>query len=314
MKKGEQLEKCRMIAVTGPTAGGKSELAITLAERLGGEIISTDSLQVYRHLDIGTAKPTPAMRARVPHHLIDLVNPDEEFSAGSFVTESSAVIARLRRAGGVPVLCGGTGLYLRALLLGLADIPPVPADIRARVREMLAERGAPECHGELAKADPESAGRLHPNDSSRIGRALEVFYSTGRTIGSFRGDQPTGGWASNVLSVGYRWEREELYARINRRVAAMLENGWEEEVRGILAMGYAPQLKPLRSIGYREIAELLLGARERGKLAEDIARRTRHFAKRQITWFRKHPAIFRTEPEQPQKIVERAEIFLKTGE
>ncbi|MBI3992202.1 MAG: tRNA (adenosine(37)-N6)-dimethylallyltransferase MiaA [Candidatus Lambdaproteobacteria bacterium] len=300
----------KLIAVVGPTASGKSELALMLAEALGGEIVNTDAMQVYRGLDIGTAKPDAALRARVRHHLLDVVAPDEEYSAGHYLADARRIIADLRARGRVPILCGGTGLYFRALLFGMADIPPVPPAVRDRVAALLAEQGLAAAHAHLAQVDPQAAARIHPNDPSRIARALEVFQATGRPLSDFHAAQPFHEAAPGVLSVACRWERATLYARIDARVKRMLAGGWVDEVRRLLSAGYGPQLKPLRSIGYREIAALLLGQRDEARLAEDIARRTRHYAKRQLTWFNKHPDIQWAPPGDEHSLLAAAMAFL----
>lgn len=285
-----------LVAVVGPTASGKSGLALALAERFGGEIVSTDSLQVYRGLDIGTAKPTAAERTRVPHHLIDVAAPDEPYSAGRYVADARAALADIVARGRVPILCGGTGLYYRALLYGLVEVPPVPDAVQAAVEARLAAEGAPAVHAALARVDPEAAAGIHPHDPVRIARALGVYQATGRPLSAWQRTQPPRPAAPEVLSVGLRWERRVLYARIDRRVEAMLEAGWLDEVRDLLAQGVDPALKPLRAIGYREIvAHLRAGGAEHGPereaLAARIAQRTRRYAKRQLTWFRQHPEI-----------------------
>ncbi len=301
----------RRIAVVGPTASGKSGLALRLAEEFGAEIISTDSLQVYRQLDIGTAKPSPEIRARAPHHLLDMVEPDQSYSAGSYVNDSSAILERLRAEGKPAVLCGGTGLYFRALLFGLAEVPPIPAEVRRRVIARREAEGTAACHAELNRLDPDGGAALHPSDSARVMRALEVLLTTGKPLRDFQRQRPFRESAAHLLSVGLRWERSTLYERINGRVGEMLETGWIEEVRRVLARGYSPQLKPLRAIGYREICELLGGQRDEKGLAEDIAQRTRHYAKRQITWFRRHPDVFWCKPGEESLIFARAEEFLQ---
>lgn len=284
------------VAVVGPTASGKTGLALALGEALGGEVLNTDAMQVYRGFDIGTAKPTPAERARLPHHLLDVVAPDETYSAGAYVADATRIARALAQRRRLPVLCGGTGLYFRALLQGLAAIPPVPAAVRAAVAAELSARGAAACHAELAAVDPEAAAAVHPNDPVRIARGLEVYRATGRPISAYRRERPFRAHAAGVLSVGYAWPRAELYARIDERVRAMLATGWVAEVEGLLAAGWSPALKPFQAIGYREIVAMLRGerpdwARDHEALAEAIALRTRRYAKRQLTWFRKHPDI-----------------------
>lgn len=279
------------IAVVGPTGSGKSELAIRLAERLGGEILNTDSLQVYRYLDIGTAKPEPAERARVPHHLLDLTDPDHPFSAGDYVRAARSVLAELAVRRRVPVLCGGTGLYFRALVQGISDIPAVPAAVRRRVAEQLEAEGAPALHARLAQVDPATARRIHPRDRQRVARALEVFAASGRPLSAYQAAQPFAATAPAVLSVGFGWERSELYRRLDRRVESMMERGLIDEVRSVLARGFKPEVKPLRSIGYLEAVEYVLGRRSLADVVPAVQLRTRHYAKRQITWFKRHPDV-----------------------
>lgn len=303
----------RTVAVVGPTGSGKSALALRLAERCGGEIVSTDSLQVYRGLDIGTAKPSPAERARVPHHLIDVADPDEAFSAGSYVRQARAVLERLAAAGRTAILCGGTGLYYRALTEGLAEVPEIPEAVRGAVAARMRSLGAPALHEELAALDPQAAARLHPRDSQRIARALEVVLATGRSLSAFQQARPFRAAPENLMLVGLAWERVALYERLNGRVLTMLEQGWVDEVRGLLARGYAPNLKPLRAIGYREIVALLEGRLPRERLAEEIARATRRYAKRQWTWFRNQARVLWAPPEAEERIGDAVERFLRPG-
>jgi tRNA dimethylallyltransferase len=302
-----------LIAVVGPTASGKSALAQELARRCDGEIINTDSMQVYRHFDIGTAKPPPEARARVPHHLIDVVAPEEGYSAGRYVADALAVLRDLAERGRTPVLCGGTGLYFRALLSGLAPIPPVPGAVQAEVEAELAAGGSAAAHAELARVDPETAAGVHPNDPVRIARALAVYRATGRPISAYRRERPFRLPPARVLSLGLRWEREALYARIDRRVEEMLAQGWIEEVRGILALGYDARVRPMQAIGYREIAAYLRDGGGQEALAQAIATRTRQYAKRQMTWFRKHPDICWAAPREAEIFFERVKKFLLRG-
>ncbi|MBI4081244.1 MAG: tRNA (adenosine(37)-N6)-dimethylallyltransferase MiaA [Candidatus Lambdaproteobacteria bacterium] len=302
-----------LLAVVGATASGKSALALTLAEGLGGEIVSLDSMQVYRHLDIGTAKPSAAERARVPHHLLDIVEPDQPFSAGAYRRAAVEALAAIRGRGRVPILCGGTGLYLQALLGGLAEIPPVPGDVCARVQALLERLGPAECHRELARRDPVAAARIHPHDPARIGRALEVHLATNRPLSAFQRQQLFAPPPPELLLLEVRWPRAELYGRIDRRVEAMLAAGWVAEVNRVLALGFSPRLKPLRAIGYREIVEYVEGRRGADTLAGTIAGRTRHYAKRQGTWFRRQPGIRWVEPGDARALFALAEKHLKIG-
>ena len=302
-----------MIAVVGPTGSGKSELALRLAERFGGEIVNTDSLQVYRTLDIGTAKPEAAERARVPHHLLDVVNPDEPFSAGEYVRAARRVLADLARRRRVPVLCGGTGLYFRALVQGIADIPDVSAAVRDAVAARLAKLGPEALHAELGRVDPASAARIHPRDAQRIARALEVAEATGRPLSAYQAQQPFRPAAGGVLSVGFAWERAALYRRLDARVEAMLRRGLVAEVEGILARGFAPDVKPLKSIGYLEAVACLQGRLPREALAAAIQVRTRHYAKRQVTWFKRHPEVYWAAPGDWEGVARRVGEFLERG-
>jgi tRNA dimethylallyltransferase len=298
-----------LIAVVGATGSGKTALAVELAVRLGGEIVNTDSLQVYRHLDIGTAKPTAEERARAVHHLLDVVDPDQPFSAADYVSRARAALARLAAEGRTAILCGGAGLYFRALTEGLADVPEIPAAVRGEVQARLARLGTPACHAELARLDPVRAARLHPNDTARVSRALEVVLATGEPLSGYHGRPPRAP-ARAILRVGLAWERAELYARLDRRVTAMLAAGWIDEVRRLLGMGFPAHLKPLRAIGYREIVEHLEGRRTADSLAPAIQQRTRNYAKRQLTWFRHQAAVHWFPPGHPEAVVSQAEAFL----
>jgi tRNA dimethylallyltransferase len=302
-----------LVAVLGATASGKSGLALALAEACGGEIVNTDSLQVYRHFDIGTAKPSAAERARVPHHLIDVVEPDEAFSAGRYVAAARAAIASIAARGHVPILCGGTGLYYRALLYGLAPVPQVPAEVQRAVEARLAEQGPAALHAALARVDAVAAAAIHPNDPARIARALAVYEASGRPLSAYRAAQPFRSAPAAVLAVGFQWERKALVARIDARVREMLARGWIEEVRGLLARGYGPSLKPMQAIGYREIARWLCEGGDpatREALEPAIAQRTRQYAKRQGTWFRKHPEVRWAVPGAAEEILAAVRKFL----
>ena len=306
---GASVRASPVIAVVGPTGSGKTALAVALAQRFGGEIVNTDSLQVYRHLDIGTAKPTPEERAQAVHHLIDVVDLDQPFSAADYVAQATPVLTRLGGAGRLAILCGGTGLYFKALVEGLAEVPAVPASIRQDVADRAQRFGTPTLHAELAKLDPDRAAKLHPNDTARVTRALEVALATGQPLSSYHA-QPATPPPLNLLHVGLRWERAALYAHLNRRVDAMLAQGWIEEVQAVLARGFPPDAKPLRAIGYLEIVEYVQGRRSRDSLAPDIQQRTRHYAKRQLTWFRHQTSVDWFEPGDLDGAARRVQQFL----
>jgi len=274
-----------IVTIQGPTAAGKSVLALRLAEELGAHIVSADSRQVYRRLDIGTAKPTPAERTRVPHHLIDIIEPDQRYSAGRFSAEAGDVIGRLCAQGTPVLVVGGTGFYIRALLQGLFEAPPVAPEVHQRLCDELREQGGAALHARLAEVDSAMAERLHPNDGQRVLRALEVFETTGRPMSEL--------WAGQTSHERYRHfdimvtrPRHELYAAIDKRYDAMLAAGLVDELRGVLAAGFAPDALGLRTVGYSELLPHLLRGVPLAECAEQARRHTRNFAKRQLTWFR----------------------------
>lgn len=292
-----------LAVLTGPTASGKTRIALELAERWGAEIVSADSMQVYRRLDIGTAKPTAAERARVPHHALDLADPDEPFDAVRFCEAADAAIAGIAARGRRVLVVGGTGLYLRVLLFGLADLPP-PDPERRRELEAEAERaGNPALHARLAEIDPAAAARIHPADRFRIIRALEVA-AAGRPISEIQAAHRFAEPRYPHRLVALRVDREELRARILRRAEAMLAAGLLEEVRGILAAGYPPELRPLQAFGYREPVAAVLGRRPVQGLAEAIAIDTARYAKRQVTWLRGERGVEWCEPD-PEAVAAR---------
>ena len=276
----------RLVGIFGPTAAGKSELAVWLARRLGGEVVSVDSRQVYRRLDIGTAKPEPALRAAVPHHLLDVVDPDEPFDAARYAALARAAIAEIGKRGRAVVLCGGSGLYLRALAQGLFGAAPPDQRLRRRLDARLSERGSVAVHAELAALDPEAAARIAPRDAARIRRALEVVLSTGRPLSVWQSEHGFRDEPYEILSFVLSPPVEELARRIERRAAEMWRRGLAEETRALLAAGYDGRLRPLAAIGYREAQAYLRGELGREEALTAIVRATRHYAKRQRTWFR----------------------------
>lgn len=275
-----------LIAVVGPTASGKSAVALRLARELAGEIVSCDSLQVYRGLDIGSAKATPDERASVPHHLLDVVDPDALFSAAEYARLARAAAAEIHGRGRVPIVAGGTGLYLRALLFGLFEGPARDEAFRARLAAFAARRGGGRMHRLLARVDPESAARIPPADEVRVVRALEVFRATGRPLTAHhRGGAPAlAGFRVHV--VGIAPPREVLRAAVTRRTDEMFARGLVAEVRGLLGRGYAPDLRPLQAIGYRQAVDVVLGRSDEAAARRDIVAATMRYAKRQLTWFR----------------------------
>jgi len=278
--------------LAGPTASGKTAVGLALARRLEAEIVSLDSMAVYRGLDIGTAKPSVAERARVPHHLIDVCEPAEEFSVAQYVETARRAVAEIRGRGRQVLFVGGTPMYLKALLRGLFDGPPADWELRNQLLAEAAEHGSRALHGRLAAVDPRVAARLHENDTRRVVRALEVMQLTGRSIVEWQTqwhDPPqnavTGSANSSRVFV-LDWPREVLYARINARVQAMFDAGLIDEVRALTADGRVLGRTARQALGYREVLEHLEGQRDLPATIELVARRTRNFAKRQLTWFR----------------------------
>lgn len=285
-----------LIVIGGPTASGKSALAMKLAETRPIEILSADSAQVYRGLDIGTAKPSAADRRAVPHHLVDVCELDEGFDAGRFVAEAAPLVEAIRGRGAMPVVVGGTGLYIRALIYGLVELPTGDPSLRAELRAWQAARAPGALHGRLEEVDPESAARIHANDLVRIIRALEVHRVSGRKMSEVQREHGVAGRPPRyeALQVAVAPDRAVLYARIDRRVDAMFELGWLDEVRALLDAGADPDWQPLATLGYRHLLDHLLGRGSAPSLEEArrlIKRDHRRYAKRQLTWLRRQPAF-----------------------
>jgi len=282
-----------IVAVVGATATGKSALGVALAERLpgGGEIVNADALQAYRGFDLGTAKPDAATRLRVRHHLIDVLDPHERWSAGEFARQARLAIADIRGRGSWPIVVGGSGLYLRALLAGISPVPPADPRVRERLRRRAAEEGLGPLVAELARLDPATAARLAPGDRQRVLRALEVAWVSGRPLSAWIAEQPFGIQSIAAIRVGLTLPRSILYDRIAGRVARMVESGWMEEVRGLLGRGLDPDLPAFQAIGYRQLAHHVRGEWPLARAVEETVRATRRFAKRQETWFRKEPDV-----------------------
>ena len=280
-----------MVVICGPTAAGKTALALAVAEKFPVEIISADSRQVYRGMDIGTAKATVQERRAVPHHLIDVVDPDEEFTAGRFVSLSQAVLKSIALRGQRPLLVGGTGLYIKTLTEGLLDAPAADEALRARLVEMEAQHGVGTLHTRLQQIDPALAERLSPRDQVRIVRALEVFELTGQRLSELQAKHGFSDTPFRLLKIGVTADRDTLYRRIDERVHRMVEAGLVEEVEALLARGYSPRLKAMQTIGYREIVRFLQGDFSLDEAISRIQQESRRYAKRQMTWFRRDSSI-----------------------
>jgi tRNA dimethylallyltransferase len=285
-----------LVVLSGPTASGKSSLAMALARAFPLEIVNADSLQVYRYLDIGTAKPLPADREEIPHHLVDVVDPDEPYDAGRYVRDAEGAIAGVRARGNVPLLVGGTGMYVRAVLRGLDPLPSDP-EVRSALNRRWEEEGSAALHGELSRLDPETAARVHPADRLRVVRALEIAAVSGIPPSRARvawGAADKGG--RRVLFLALWPPREELYRRIDARTEGMFRQGLLDEVRGLLAKGYGRELKPMGALGYRHAVAHLLDGVPLEDTVGTVKRDTRRYARRQETWLSAEAGVVRLDP------------------
>ena len=290
---------------------GKTSMAINVAGSFSGEIIGADSMQIYRYMDIGTAKPTTEEQSRVAHHMIDLIDPDEHFDARQFAEMAYEKIIRLYARGVTPFVVGGTGLYIKALVHGLFKTGPSDMHVRERLQKQARIYGADFLHQKLRRYDPDTAERIHPNDSYRIIRALEVHELTGKTITAFQRDHGFKDHRFRVLKIGLHIDRWVLYDRINHRVDAMMDSGFLDEVKGLLDMGYSEELKSMQSIGYRHLVDFIKGRCSWDETMRILKRDTRRYAKRQLTWFKADPEISWKEPGQLREIRQLIKKFLQ---
>lgn len=288
-----------LVVILGPTASGKTALSIALGERFDGEVVSCDSIAIYRGLEIGSAKPSPEQRERVPHHLLDVADPEEPYTAGDYARAARAAIAGIAARGKLPIVSGGAGLYLRALLQGLFASPQSgrlrSAALRARLQRRSEARGAAGLHRLLHRLDPVSAGRIHPNDTSKVIRAVEVSLLTRRPLSALWREGREGLEGFRILRIGLNPDRPQLYARINARAQSMFESGLVEETEallGRLSAAAAPgDCFALQSLGYRQAAQFLRGEIDREHAVALAAQGHRNYAKRQLTWFRREPGV-----------------------
>jgi len=280
----------KVIVLAGPTCSGKTKVAIDLAQKLNTEIISADSRQIYRFLNVGTAKPGADDLARVRHHLIDCFDPDEEYNASRFENDALKIIGDLFGENKIPVVAGGSGLYIRALVNGLFNSVDADIEFREELKRKRELEGNGALYARLLEVDPESASRMLPQNWKRVMRALEVYHLSGETISDFqkkyRRDTDI-----DFIQFGLRWDRQMLYSNINRRVDDMISGGLVDETKSILALGYSSDLNALNTVGYKEIISYLKGETDLSRAIELIKRNTRRFAKRQLTWFRKDNRI-----------------------
>jgi tRNA dimethylallyltransferase len=304
--------KPNVVVICGPTGIGKTTVAIELAGSLGGEIVSADSMQIYRFMDIGTAKPTPEEQAAAPHHMIDIVDPDEPFDAARYATLARQAIASIIARQRLPLVVGGTGFYIRALLGGLFDAGASNPKIRRKLLGQAEQEGTEALYERLGTCDPETAAGLHPNDTFRIVRALEVFEITGRPLSVHQQRHGFGDRPYDALIIGLDTDRRHLYERIDQRVDAMMAAGFLEEVKGLLSRGYGQDLKSMQSIGYRHMLDLIGGRCDRQTTLAAMKRDTRRYAKRQLTWFRADPGVVWIAVESRAAIRQRIDEFLSS--
>jgi len=308
---GHGIQKPKIVVIGGPTGIGKTGVAIDIAGSFRGEIISADSMQIYRLMDIGTAKPSPEERARVPHHLIDVIDPDQRFDAAAYAMTARQIISLLKGKNRLPFIVGGTGLYIKALVQGLFQGKTSDPSVRRTLKETAARCGIRSLYDQLRSVDPEAAKKIHPNDGYRIIRALEVYRITGNAITEFHDRHGFSDRRFDVLKLGLDMDRARLYDRIDRRVEAMVSTGLVAEVRGLLNMGYSENLKSMQSIGYRHMVDFIRGRLSWEETLRTMKRDTRRYAKRQLTWFRADPEFVWFEPGQKDDMVGAIEEFLK---
>jgi len=297
-----------ILIIAGPTAVGKTDASLLLAQEMGAEIVSADSMQIYRGMDIGTAKPTPEQRALVYHHMIDIVDPAQPYSVGDYLRDARNAIDGILQSGGAPIVVGGTGLYIRALMRGLLHGPPADMELRERLLRKESENGEGALYADLARLDPESAIKIHPNDLRRTVRALEVFYLRDRKLSDLQKahafQEKTHAFRLLFLVRG----RPELYPRIERRVGQMIEQGLEAEVKGLMLKGYGSDLTSMQAIGYSHFIDYFNGRASFEETVELLKRDTKRYAKRQFTWFRREPEarwVDITGLENPEEIVQQ---------
>lgn len=303
--------KPKVIVICGPTALGKTSTAIHLARHFDGEIIGADSMQIYKYMDIGTAKPTLDEQARVKHHMIDVIDPDEHFDARKYATLSREKVMALHGQKIIPFVVGGTGLYIKALFHGLFKTEVSDSDIRSRLKAELQACGSVYLYQRLCRQDPDTAKKIHPNDSYRIMRALEVYSLTGKPLATFHQAHGFKDRPFVVLKIGLHIHREMLYDRINKRVEIMINTGIVDEVKHLLKMGYSPELKAMQSIGYRHVVNFLEGRCTWEETVRTLKRDTRRYAKRQMTWFKADPEVIWKDPEALEDIKKLIKKFLQ---
>jgi len=302
--------KPKLVVICGPTGIGKTELSLSLAETFNGSVVSSDSMQIYRYMDIGTAKPESKELSRVPHYMIDIVDPDEPYDAAMFYREGRQAIDQIYGLQRIPLIVGGTGFYLKALLYGLFEAKPVDSEVLEQLKNEAVAEGIFPLYERLKICDPEAASRIHINDTYRVVRALAVFETSGKTMSEF---QQAHGFAESpfdMLKICLFNDRELLYDRINRRVDIMIDAGLLNEVQSLQERGYSGDLKSMQSIGYRHMIGFIDGKNTWDETVYTLKRDTRHFAKRQLTWFRKDQEMIWKAPDDAEKIIAIVRQFL----
>lgn len=303
--------RCKPVVVmVGPTAVGKSRVAVEVAKAFETEVLTADSRQVYRGMDVGTDKPVPEERQGVPHRLIDLVNPDQAFNAGLYRRQALDQIERLYRDHRLPLVVGGTGLYVRTLLKGLCDAPPADPIMRTALRQEAKDQGHDRLYARLVAVDHVAAARLHPRDESKVVRALEVYQLSGRRMSEFQQEHGFAERPFSALIIGLNRDRDALYRRIEERIDWQLAHGLIEETKQLLAQGYERDSAAMKGLGYRQVAEHLAGEYDVAELVRRFKRDTRHFSKRQMTWFRKEPGIQWLTIEESESVQHTAELVI----
>lgn len=274
-----------LLEIVGPTACGKTKLSLLLADKLNGEIISADSRQVYRHLNIGTAKPTDEVLQSVPHHFINILNPEQDYNASDFGLQARLKIEELLNQNKQPILVGGSGLYIRAVIDGFFEGPGKNSEIRTQLENEAKRFGATALFEKLVKIDPVTAAKMDATKVRRVIRALEVYYITGKPISNYQSNQESKP-PFEFVQFGLEWERKTLYTRIEKRIDEMIEKGLIEEVRGLIEKGYLREINALNTVGYKEVFDFIEGKLTKDEMTALIKKNTRHYAKRQLTWFR----------------------------
>ena len=303
-------QKIKTVVIAGPTAAGKTSFGVDMALALNGEIINADSMQVYRGMDIGTAKPTDEEKKGIPHHLMDVVDPDEEFNAAIFRNRALPILKEIFSRKKVCLVVGGTGLYIKSLLDGIFECPPVDLDFRESLRKECDNQGAQRLHQRLMRLDPKSAVTIHPNDRARIIRALEIIRLTGKSPLDVKREQAQINPPLCALKLYLKVDREMLYRRIDKRTKDMFKAGLIDETENLLKQGYSPALKPMKAIGYRHIIDYLENRCSLSDTVDKIQRDTRRYAKRQMTWFKADQDATWIDPSDFDLALEKIKVFL----